>query len=196
VGDDELPLLPLPSVLFPGGELRLRIAQPLHLDLIRWCAREQRPFGVCLLPDAGDGEAPSRPVALGTVARIVDFYSLADGMLGISAHGEHCFQVRRARIRDNGLIVAEFEPIRPPPAEPVRPEHGLLVQLLEHLLERVGGPHARAPRGCFDQADWVGWRLAEVLPLSEAERQQLLQCRDQHQRLDRIVARLPELQRD
>jgi uncharacterized protein len=196
VGDDGLPLFPQPAVLFPGGERRLRMVQPLHVDLVRWCAREQRPFGACLLPERRDGDAPAPPLAFGTMARITDFYSLADGVLGITVHGETCFQVRRTRVRDNGLIVAEVDPVPMPPAEPVQPEHGLLVTLLEHLLEQVGGPHARAPRHCFDQADWVGWRLAELLPLTEADRQWLLQCCDQHQRLDRIVARLPELQRD
>jgi uncharacterized protein len=190
---DELPLFPQHSVLFPGGELRLRIVEPRHADLIRWCAREARPFGVCLLLDATDG-APALPAAFGTSARIADFYTLPDGLLGIAASGEQPFHVRRTRVRDNGLIVAEIEPIDPPPAEPVRPEHGLLVLLLDRLLEQAGGPHARAPRPCFDQADWVGWRLAELLPLTQPERQRLLQCADQHERLDRIVRQLPDLQ--
>jgi Lon protease-like protein len=40
----------------------------------------------------------------------------------------------------------------------------------------------------FDDAAWVGWRLAELLPLHDAQRQELLQLDDPHARLDRILA--------
>ncbi len=192
---DELPLFPLHSVLFPGGLLRLRVFEPRYTDVIRWCAREQRPFGVCLiLASAGAGE-PAVPAAIGTEARITDFYTLPNGLLGISATGGARFHVRRTKVRDNGLIVGEVEPATSP-TEPVRPEHALLVVLLEHLLDQVGGPHADPPRICFDQADWVGYRLAELLPFTASERQGLLQCSDSHARLDRIVRRLPEFGSD
>lgn len=194
--EDELPLFPLHSVLFPGGELRLRIVEPRHSDLIRWCAREARPFGACLLLEGEPAGTPASPAAVGTSARIADFYTLPDGMLGIAASGEQPFRVRRTKVRDNGLIVAEIDALPAAPSQPVRPEHGLLVVLLDRLLEQAGGPHANAPLPCFDQADWVGWRLAELLPLSAPDRQRLLQCTDQHERLDRIVRQLPELQGD
>jgi uncharacterized protein len=192
--DDELPLFPLSSVLFPGGELRLRIFEPRYIELVRWCTREQRPFGVCLILEGREAGAPASPAAFGTAARIADFYTLPDGLLGISASGEQRFHVRRTKVRDNGLIVAEVDGVAAAPNEAVRPEHSLLVVLLEHLLEQVGGSHAQAPRPLFDQADWVGFRLAELLPISAAERQRLLQCDDQHERLDLILRRLPALQ--
>jgi Lon protease-like protein len=37
----------------------------------------------------------------------------------------------------------------------------------------------------------VGWRLAELLPLENAQRQALLQTDDPHERLDRLLALLP-----
>lgn len=39
----------------------------------------------------------------------------------------------------------------------------------------------------FDDAAWIGWRLAEFLPLSEAQRQSLLQDDDPHARLDQLL---------
>jgi uncharacterized protein len=194
VREDELPLFPLHAVLFPGGDLRLRIFEPRYLDLIRWCARETREFGVCLILEGGEAGDPALPVAFGTSARIADFWSLPDGLLGIAVTGGSRFHVRRTRVRDNGLIVATVDPVPCPRAEPVRAEHGVLVILLDLLLERVGCPHAKAPRAHFDEADWVGYRLAELLPLSPRERQGLLQCEDQHDRLERIVQRLPTLE--
>lgn len=197
-----LPLFPLHSVLFPGGSLRLRVFEPRYLDLVRRCTREDSCFGVCLVLDAattgaGVATAPGAvPAAWGTRARITDFFATDAGMLGITATGEGRFRVTRTRVRDNGLIVADIEPHEEPPAEELRPEHCLLAQLLERLHERVGGPHARAGKACYDDAAWVGYRLAELLPFTPAERQALLQDDDAHARLGRIAALLPRFQRD
>ena len=45
----EMPLFPLASVLFPGGQLQLRIFEPRYLDLVRECTRHGTGFGVCLI---------------------------------------------------------------------------------------------------------------------------------------------------
>lgn len=189
-----MPLFPLRTVLFPGGDLRLRIFEPRYLDMVRQSARNDSGFGVCLILDGEEAGRPAVPAAFGTRARIVDFYSEPDGLLGLQVRGECRFHVLRSRVRDNGLIVGDVETLDEPPAQPVEPEHGLLAQLLERLVDRFGGPHARAERACFDDATWVGYRLAEMLPFSARERQALLQCADSHLRLCRIVQQLPQLQ--
>ncbi len=38
---------------------------------------------------------------------------------------------------------------------------------------------------------WVGWRLAELLPLSEQQRLQLLQMDDPHERLQQLLGWMP-----
>ena len=82
-GLSDLPLFPLNAVLFPGGELALRIFEPRYLDLVRECTRQERPFGVCLILDGAEAGAPAMPAAVGTLARIVDFEARTDGLLGI-----------------------------------------------------------------------------------------------------------------
>jgi Lon protease-like protein len=39
----------------------------------------------------------------------------------------------------------------------------------------------------FDDAAWICWRLAELPPLSDAQRQSLLQDDDPHARLDQLL---------
>ena len=63
--------------------------------------------------------------------------------------------------------------------------------LLQRILEQVGGEHADAAPSCFDDAAWVGWRLTELLPLENLQRQALLQQDDPHARLDSLLALLP-----
>jgi Lon protease-like protein len=190
----ELPLFPLRTVLFPGGELRLRIFEPRYLDMVKQCARNESGFGVCLILDGNDVGTPATPAAFGTRARIVDFHVGDDGLLGLQVRGDRRFHVLRTRVRDNGLILAEAEILEDPTVNRVEPEHGLLATLLERLIERFGGPHATAARDRFDDAAWIGYRLAEMLPFTDPERQELLQCEDGYDRLCRIVQRLPQFQ--
>jgi len=190
----DLPLFPLSCVLFPGGPLALRIFEQRYLDLVRDCTRRGSGFGVCLILHGREAGEPAVPAAVGTLARIIDFYTLPDGLLGIQAEGGERFQVTTTRVRDNGLVHGEvrFWPDEPTVAVP--PEHGLLATILERLLDKVGGPFAKADRSCYDDASWVGFRLAEHLPLAPPERQQLLQMTDPLQRLTQLMHYVPRFQ--
>jgi len=196
VNADELPLFPLHAVLFPGGDLRLRIFEPRYLDMLRECGRRGSGFGVCLIMQGREAGTPAVPAAWGTRARIADFYSLADGLLGIQAEGESRFHVEQTRVRDNGLVVGVVRDVAEAAGPPVAPEHGLLVTLLESLMEQAGGRHASAERALFDDSAWVAWRLAELLPIDNLVRQELLQLHDAHARLERILLAVAELQSD
>jgi hypothetical protein len=71
--------------------------------------------------------------------------------------------VRRTRVRDNGLIVAEVDWHDDPPPQRLRPEHGLLGILLQRLVQRFGGVFTGAEQRLFDDAAWVGYRLSQQL---------------------------------
>ncbi|HET6602819.1 MAG TPA: LON peptidase substrate-binding domain-containing protein [Xanthomonadaceae bacterium] len=191
-----LPLFPLHAVLFPGGEMRLRIFERRYLDLVRECSLGEGSFGVCLILAGSEAEGPALPAAWGTSAGIVDFYTLPDGLLGITARGHSRFHVVRTRVRDNGIILGEVEFEPGPAPQPLRAEHCLLATLLERIAEKVGGELRLAPKACYDDAAWVGYRLAELLPLANRQRQELLQMRAPDARLDRLAELLPQLQRE
>lgn len=186
------PLLPLHTVLLPGATLDLRVFEPRYLDLVRECGRSGDGFGICLILDGNESGTPATPAAFGTQARIEDFGSTGEGLLTLRVRGARRFHVLDTRVRDNGLVVAKVDWCTPDPDDPLRPEHGLLGLLLQRLLDRFGGEHAKAPHACMDHAAWVGWRLAELLPLADAQRQSLLQEDDAHLRLDRLLAWLPD----
>ena len=191
----DLPLFPLSAVLFPGGPLALRIFEQRYLDLVRDCARRSCGFGVCLILQGREAGEPAVPAAVGTVARITDFYTLPDGLLGISAEGGERFQVTTTRVRDNGLVHGEVRFWPEEPRIPVPPEHGLLATILERLIEKAGGPFAKAERSCYDDASWVGFRLAEMLPIEQPDRQRLLQVTDPVERLSCLTHYVPRFQR-
>lgn len=193
IGPNDLPLFPLHHVLFPGGELVLRVFEPRYLDLVRECSSQGCPFGVSLILEGGETGTPALPAAVGSTARIVDFFNHPDGLLGIRVLGEQRFRVRRTRMRDNGLIIGEVEWLEHCEPQPLQPQHGLLSMLLQRLLEHFGGPHASADKAHFDDAQWVGFRLAELLPLEDEKRQSLLQLDNPDARLDLLLQELPKL---
>lgn len=201
-GGATLPLFPLHAVLVPGAALELRIFEPRYLDMVRDCGRAGSGFGVCLILDGEEAGAPAIPAAWGTEAVIEDFGTTPEGLLSLRVRGTRRFQVVRTRVRDNGLVVADVA-FREDRAETpgatlrLRPEHALLAELLRRILAQVGGEHVGLPPGdpapaLFEDAPWVGWRLAELLPLTHAQRQLLLQIDDPHARLQRLLDGIAE----
>lgn len=198
----DTPIFPLSTVLYPGGHLGLRIFEPRYLDLVRECTGSGRPFGVCALLDgeaeAADPEIGQRSSAAttGTLARIIDFNTQPDGLLGIQAVGERRFQIGNSWIASNGLLRADIALLDEPEAMPVPPEYGLIATLLGRLLEQAGSqlpPHLRQQ---LDDASWLGYRMGELLPLSINERQLLLETDDPAERLQELLYILPRFQRE
>ena len=191
----EMPLFPLASVLFPGGQLQLRIFEPRYLDLVRECTRHGTDFGVCLILEGREVGEPAIPAAIGTIARISDFHRGEDGLLGIVVEGGARFRVTRSRVRADGLLRGDVEVWPVEPEVPVPVEFALLQSILERLIETMA-PHWRhAPRSAYDDASWLGLRLSELLPLDAPEQQRMLEMNDPVLRLAELRDILPRFQK-
>lgn len=193
--DLDLPLFPLSNVLFPGGQLQLRIFEPRYIDLVRECARSGRPFGVCMILDGREAGQPAVPAAVGTLATISDFHSRDDSLLGIVAEGGKRFRVNRTRIRADGQLRGDITAWAPEPDIELPAEFGLLATILERLAEQMSPPWRNDVAGRSDNASWVGFRLAELLPLDANECQHMLELDDPLQRLAELRDILPRFQR-
>lgn len=181
-----LPLFPLRTVLFPGGLLPLRIFEPRYVDMVRQCLRADEPFGVVLIR-AGAETGPIGGVAgVGTGARVVDFQTLPDGLLGLMCRGERRFRLQRRTTRANGLHVGEVEWLPEPESSPLEAAQQPLVRVLQRVLAELGET-ARFLEPRYDDAGWVGCRCAELLPLDDAARQRLLEIDDPAERLRQIM---------
>lgn len=65
----EMPLLPVPAVLFPGTFLPMQIGERAHRDLVRECAEQNKSLGVVLNAGGGLG-CPSVPHTTGCIASV------------------------------------------------------------------------------------------------------------------------------
>lgn len=191
----EIPLFPLNTVLFPGGVLGLRIFEARYLDMVRECARGEGLFGVCLIMQGQEVGEPALPAAVGTLARIIDFDTLPDGVLGITVAGSTRFRVHQSRVRSNGLAIGQIRHWPDETRVEVPVEFALLPAILERLAEQAGLSWRNGPRERYEDASWVGFRLAELLPLGEHERQSLLETTDPLERLAALRDAVPRFQK-
>ena len=191
----DLPLFPLRTVLVPGGALSLQIFEPRYLDMVRECARNESGFGVCLILEGSEAGTPPQHAGIGTMARIKDFNTLPNGLLGILASGETRFRVHRTRVRDNGLLVGEVEWLHDGPSRPLPEQYAILSKVLERIMEQIRDDYPDWGEEYLDDSHWVGYRLTEWLPLDNLEKQSLLGLEDPEIRLQRLLERLPQLHR-
>ncbi len=189
---DQVKLFPLRTVLFPGGPLQLRIFETRYLDLVSHCLRQNTCFGVCLIRDGQEAGKPAIPFQIGTLARIVDWEKRQDGLLGITAVGEQRFRLLDTSVADSGLLTGNIEQLEDPVDLPAPTQAESINKLLDRVLQvRDLGYHLLEDHR--DRAHWLSCRLAEVLPLELAERQQLLEMHDPLERLRMLKRLLPEL---
>jgi Lon protease-like protein len=187
-----LPLFPLGTVLFPDGPLTLRIFEPRYVDMVRRCMRDLTGFGVVLLvqgPEAG--ESTIATAAIGTEAKIVDFYQLDDGLLGLTCIGQRRFRLQRAWRQDDGLNVGEVEDLPADAVQGIPADCAHLPPLLRRLFPQLGDPYSFVePR--WADAGWVANRIAEIAPLDAEIKQSLLQMSDPLARLRELAPMVRE----
>lgn len=175
-------MFPLETVLFPEGPLPLRIFEPRYLDMVSRCLKQDQGFGVCLIQKGAEAGRVNA-FTVGTLARIIDWSGGEDGMLHIVVCGGDRFRVLETHSQADGLNLAQVEWL---PAEPATllPESAYpLAELLRQILVQVP-EHYRGIEPHYEDASWVGYRLAELLPLSLGQRQYFLELNDPLKRLE------------
>jgi len=177
----KVPLFPLRTVLYPGGPLPLRIFEPRYLDMVSDCLKRDAPFGVLLIRN-GSETGPATTYEVGTLARITDWYQGSDGLLGVTAIGEQRFRLLSARRQPDGLNIGEIEVLEPEDHRSLPEEYEPLAQILAGVLDDLGRLYESLERQ-YDDAGWVGYRFAEILPISPEQKQSCLEVNDALQRL-------------
>jgi Lon protease-like protein len=188
-----VPLFPLNTVLFPGGPLPLRIFETRYIDMIGDCMRRESPFGVLLIKD-GLEAGTSTTHELGTLARIQDFYQGSDGLLGVTAVGGERFTLLSAERQADGLNVGEVELLPAEERTTLPAEYEGIAEILEGVLDDLGRLYESLERH-YDDAGWVSYRFAEILPLDLEQKQRCLESDDPLLRLKLVNELLDAVRR-
>lgn len=177
------------TVLFPGGLLPLKIFEQRYIEMTKTCLRDSSPFGVCLIREGREVGAAAVPEPVGCLAAIERWDMPQFGLFHLIARGGERFRIRDMRVAPNHLLSAVVEPV---PSDAAADQvDSLCRDVLQAVIEKVGANQFPAPLR-LDDASWVGYRLAEVLPLGARVKQELLETTDAGQRLERLRALLVE----
>jgi Lon protease-like protein len=187
-----LSLFPLQMVLFPGGLLLLKVFEARYLDLVGQCLRNREPFGVVCLrhgAEVGANEKGVRIEETGVLAVIDDVDSEQQGILRVRCTGLQRFRLSEAPVQQaNGLWVAAAELLDDDelqaPAETMRATVEALSQAAATLKEKGAVPFVEPMR--LDDAGWVANRWCELLPISLAAKQKLMELDDPGMRLQLV----------
>jgi uncharacterized protein len=190
---EQIPIFALGTVLFPGGELSLRVFETRYVDMVRECMRAQQVFGVACIREGSEVGAAPKIHDVATSARISDFDRLDDGLLGITADGERRFRIVQTHTETNQLVRAvRIEWLTPDTPSQVPEAYAHLCTVVEKIYQTL---QRSMPQDASSDASWIANRIAEVLPVPLLRKQQLLELEDPIVRLrevDEIVQRLAE----
>ena len=179
----EIPLFPLRTVLFPEGLLPLKVFEQRYMDMVATCMKTKTPFGVCLIASGGETGAAAQPHDVGTLAEITSCDMEQLGILLLTVKGGRRFRIKATTVAGDQLLTATVDLLPAAPPQPLPAERRRLLPLLHKVVndlgsERIGTPHR------FDDAEWVGNRITEILPVQNLAKQKLLELDDPLARLE------------
>ena len=172
-----IPLFPLSGVLLPGGKMPLQIFEQRYLDLVRSSMRSDEPFGIVWIRRGSEvaqkGRASAELGDWGTLARIVDWDQLSNGLLGITIEGQGRFDLFDTETQANGLVLGEVELRSAPEPAAMLPQWEAMLEVLQSLETH---PHVQRMglQLNYEDAWQVAWTLVQLLPLEEYIKYELL----------------------
>jgi hypothetical protein len=170
-------------VLFPGGVLPLKVFEQRYLDMTAACLKEERPFGVCLIVAGKEAGGSAEPHTVGTLAEISGWEMEQLGILQITVRGGRRFRILDTHVGTDHLLQGVVETIPDDGPQPLPAERRRLLPLLRRVAGELGPERMPEPHR-FDDAEWVGYRLTEILPVQNLAKQKLLELEDPLARLE------------
>jgi len=198
----ELPIFPLPIVLFPGAPQPLHIFEPRYRQLLHDCLAGDRRFGIAYAaPDGAPGADPvPSPGDVGCVALIRSSERLPDGRSNILTVGERRFVLCRWIAGPQPYRTAEVEEFDDDPADAaeagalaadVRDGFGRLARALGVLTERADEDVALS-----GDPTLLSFQVAAALELNADAKRALQASRSTSARLRQLAAWLGPLAAD
>ena len=191
----KIPLFPLGTVLFPDGVIALKIFEARYLDMIKQCLRDKTQFGIVSIindTEPVQGDISLNFSQIGTLAQIQEFDPVQPALYMTKSFGTQRFRLIHCTQEVNGLWIGEVELLEKDPLMPIPREHQAVANLLDEIISVIqredflGETPFRKPF-MTDDCGWVSNRLAELLPISLAQKNHLLAQTNPRIRLDLIT---------
>jgi len=193
---EDLPIMPLNSVLFPGAPTTLYIHEERYREMLQEAADGDGYFGVALLRAGKEVGGPGIPHDIGTIAHISEVAKLPDGSSMVLAMGGVRFRIR-AILSAMPVVHADVELIED--REPTNGEdifgataaRSELLELMTLVLRTIGTDDM--PLEVPSDPVQLSWAIAANLQMKLARQQEILEMDTPGNRLSAV---LPSLRKE
>ena len=185
----ELPVFPLPIVLFPGISQPLHIFESRYRQLLTDCLEGDRRFGLSLLNPQARGSDTPRPGDIGCSSVIRSHKPLPDGRSNILIVGERRYLLKRLLERARPYFVGVVEPFADDP--PTDPNIGQLATRVRNffaeLVKSVNGPLPEKGELILpDDPELLSYHVSAAVDVDLATRESLFRLTSTEIRLARL----------
>lgn len=183
---DRIPLFPLSRGIFPDGMMHLNIFEVRYLDMIRRCEKEGTPFGVVWLAQGSEVQVPGESPVLhtvGTLAHIRELTALQPALLQVVCQGGLRFKLESHASGPYGVWYGSVDFL---PADASVEIPAALQPMADLLGQWIAGAQKQSSAGelplfapyRLDECGWVANRWAEMLPIANEGKLQMLSEND------------------
>lgn len=190
---EEMPLLPLNAVLFPGAQLQVHIAEPNDVELITYCAAHDEPFGVLLIRAQESPSEPVEPFMVGTAVRVVSVHTFDDGKMDVRVQGQRRIRVRKFDL-ERSYMVGHVEQVFEFEIENGDEVEQLALLAREYIQAYIANYFAKFRVQIKlppDPTD-LSFAVANFLQIENRDKQKLLELTDTGERLKEMIAILEQ----
>jgi Lon protease-like protein len=173
-------------VLFPGTVVPLHIFEPRYRQMVSEIMEGDRRFGLLYHDSDEAGPFLNEAGRVGTIAEIRRHQPLQDGRSMILVRGVRRFQIGEEFVGDKPYYQAVPAPYEDEPTEKselvLRRRRSLV--LFKNILQTL--PHVPAAMPNFSTKKELSFRLAAVVRMDPFWQRELLEIRNEAERLDRL----------
>ncbi len=200
IPENDLPLFPLNTVLFPQARLSLQIFEARYREMIERCLQENLAFGVVLIKEGVEVGGDATPYQVGTLAHIIDVERLADGRMNIIVKGLARFKLL-GQSRARSYLTGQIELLRDEnesagDGELVKDKAARLFEVYLTAVQSLNQSEKSEGEGDLDlpqDAVALSYLIASILPINTQDKQMLLEIPTAMPRLRREI---PIIQRE
>ena len=194
-GQHELPLFPLPVVLFPGVPLPLHIFEPRYRQMLSDIRLAKNLFGLAYFdPTSAESDVP--PAGhIGCVAEVTEVQTFPDGRSNILTLGVIRYRIESYVERGDPYLLAEVsyfeddeedEEILTAPSREVAETFTRIAQ----AVRTINDERATLPDISDTEPQRLSFLVAAAMEIDADVKQELLELRSTSERLERLRAML------
>jgi Lon protease-like protein len=191
----ELPVFPLPVVLFPGVPLPLHIFEPRYRRMLQDIRITNNLFGIANFDPTGSAVEAPAPGHVGCVAEVTETQTFPDGRSNILTLGVIRFRIESYVDRDNPYLVARvsyFEDNEEDDAKlaGLTKEVADMFTRIAQAVRTINDERSNLPDISNTEPQRLSFLVAAAMEIESDVKQELLELRSTFERLEQLRSML------